>query len=111
LDSHSFPLRIVEVADHPYRGVLQVGYCGLHLLEESRGSDPEWLVVRASPVPGRIRQLRSTQPGEAESIAAHPGVGRDHLLHPRGILGARMAVTRVTDRSCTPVLATPGILR
>ena len=35
-DFHSFPLRIVEVPDHPYQGVLQVGYADA-IYRKSRG--------------------------------------------------------------------------
>ncbi|HWX23067.1 MAG TPA: hypothetical protein VN578_24460 [Candidatus Binatia bacterium] len=39
-DFHSFPLRIVEVADHPYQGVLQVGYADSMFTRSKGGISP-----------------------------------------------------------------------
>ena len=39
-DFHSFPLRIVEVADHPYQGVLKVGYSDAIFLRSQGGVTP-----------------------------------------------------------------------
>jgi hypothetical protein len=43
-DFHSFPLRIVEVADHPYEGVLKVGYSDSIFNKSMGGITPSgWL--------------------------------------------------------------------
>jgi hypothetical protein len=39
-DFHSFPLRIVEVPDHPYQGVLKVGYADAIFLKSRGGVTP-----------------------------------------------------------------------
>ena len=39
-DFHSFPLRIAEVADHPYEGVLKVGYSDSIFLKSRGGVTP-----------------------------------------------------------------------
>ena len=81
-DFHSFPLRIAEVADHPYQGVLKVGYSDAIFSKSQGRHHAERLVVRALAISGRIRQLRPQQPGKAEQVAVHLGLGRDHLVCP-----------------------------
>ena len=39
-DAHSFPLRIAEVTDHPYEGVLQVGYADSIFTKSKGGITP-----------------------------------------------------------------------
>ena len=81
-DFHSFPLRIVEVRGPSLSRGPPGRLCGRHLLEEPGRRHAQRLVVRAPALPGRVRQLRSEQPGKAEQVAVHLGVGRDHLVRP-----------------------------
>ena len=75
-DFHSFPLRIVEVADQPHQGVLKVGYADSIFTKSKGGITPSGWSLRASAVSGGVRQLRQKPKSRpTEQGTFHLGLG------------------------------------
>ena len=79
-DFHSFPLRIAEVADHPYRGVLSVGYSDSIFLRSRGGVTPSGWSCDRLPYLVEFDNFGRSNPGETEQGAVHLGLGRDYLV-------------------------------
>ena len=63
-DFHSFPLRIVEVADHPHQGVLQVGYADAIFLKSRGGVTPSGWVCDHLPYMVEFDNFGRSYPGK-----------------------------------------------
>jgi hypothetical protein len=63
-DFHSFPLRIVEVADQPYRGVLEVGYADSIFLRSKGGVTPSGWSCEHLPFLVEVDNFGRSNPGK-----------------------------------------------
>jgi hypothetical protein len=63
-DFHSFPLRIAEVADHPYQGVLRVGYSDSLYLRSKGGVTPSGWSCEHLPYLAEFDNFGRSNPGK-----------------------------------------------
>ena len=63
-DFHSFPLRIVEVADHPHQGVLQVGYADSIFTKSKGGITPSGWSCEHLPYLVEFDNFGRSKPGQ-----------------------------------------------